>query len=382
MFLSGRFNIVITCAAGLEKTVKAELFRLGYGVISALNGAFTLTGSARDVVRLNVNLRSADRVYIELAEFTAQSFDELFDGVKGIPFEGFMDKNSAVIVDGKCVKSKIFAVSACQSVIKKAIISRLSEKYKTNFFPETGDRFYIDFAFYNDRVFIRLNSSGVGLHKRGYRDKVWIAPIKETLAAGLVLLSDYYYARPLCDPFCGSGTIAIEGAMIAQNVAPNVNRAFAFDGWAAFDKTIKSDVIAEAKANEYRNNDIIIYASDINPKAVELSKRHAKRAGVDNVINFAVKDVKNVKLTEPQGAIVTNPPYGERVIDKTTARECYSALGKIVPKSWSAFVITSDQAFERFYGKRADKKRKLFNSEKRCDLYYYYGNKEINDGRR
>lgn len=377
MFFHDRLRITITCAAGLEKTVKNELFRLGYGVPAAINGAFTVSGSARDVVKLNVCLRSADRVYVELAGFPAETFDELFEGVKKIPFESFMPKTAAVVVDGKCVKSKIFAISACQSVVKKAIVTRLCEKYEITSLSETGEKYQVDFALYNDVVSVRLNTSGAGLHKRGYRDKVWIAPIKETLAAGLVLLSDYYYTRPLADTFCGSGTIAIEGAMIAQNIAPNLSRYFAFDGWSSFDKRIKNDVIDEAKDKEYRTKDVTVYASDINAKAVALAEYHAKRAGVKDVVKFAVKDVKDVKFSEPRGTIVVNPPYGERVIDRAAARECYAALGRVAPKGWSVFIITSDQAFERFYGKKADRKRKLFNSEKRCDLYYYYGKKEI-----
>lgn len=376
MIYGDNIKIYITCAAGLEKALKSELKRLGYGEPPAENGAFTLSGSFSDAVRLNVNLRTADRVYILLKEFSALSFDDLFDGVYSVPFESFMNKSAIVTVDGRCVKSKIFAVSASQAVVKKAVMRRLSEKFGLSFLPENGEEYKIEFRIYKDVCKLLLNTSGAGLHKRGYRDKVWIAPIKETLAAGLVLMSDYYYKNPFYDPFCGSGTIAIEAALIAKNIAAGINRKFDFNAWNSFDKRIYDRVIAEAKDKEKRYNDIKIYASDIDKRAISLARRHAENAGVSGVIRFLAADVKDVKVIEPTGTVVTNPPYGERVIGLSAARECYVSLGKAFPEGWSVFAITSDTAFEKFYGKKADRKRKLYNSEKECYFYYYYGKKE------
>lgn len=380
MIYDGKIKIYVTCAGGLEKALKSEFKRLGYGDIPAENGAFTVVGNIYDVCRLNVNLRTADRVYIELKEFPATDFNELFDGVYSLPFESFIPKDAKITVDGRCVKSKIFAVSASQGVVKKAIVKRLCEKYGLNHLSESGEEYKIEFRIHKDVCKLLLNTSGAGLHKRGYRDKVWIAPIKETLAAGLILYSDYYYKRPFSDPFCGSGTIAIETAFIAKNIAPGINRKFDFNFWQSFDEKIYKSVKEEAKDKEKMDNPVSIYASDIDKRAIELARRHALNAGVADYINFSVKAVKDVKLFEPTGTVVSNPPYGERVIDSKTARECYSELGKVLPESWSAFIITSDGLFERYYGKKADRKRKLYNSEKECNLYYYYGEKENYNG--
>lgn len=371
-------KILITCAGGLEKAVKSELFRLGFGDVPADNCSFTVNGGISDVVYLAVNLRAADRVFIQLAEFSANTFDEIFDGTHDIPFESFLPEDAKIIVDGRCGKSDVFAVSATQSVVKKAIVKRLSEKYGLIRLPETGSEYKIEFRLFKNKCKILLNAVGAGLHKRGYRDKVWIAPIKETLAAALILYSDYYRKNLFCDPFCGSGTLAIEAAMIAKNIAPGINRAFDFLKWKGFDKKVYSQVIEKAKESEFKENPNKIFASDIDAKAVKLAERHARNAGVLDLIDFNVKDVADVKLYG-KGTIVSNPPYGERVIGRDAAHLCYKSLGKILPKTWSAFIITSDFSFEKFFGKKADRKRKLYNSEKECNLYYYYGKGEYND---
>ena len=378
MIYDGKIKIYLTCAGGLEKALKGELKRLGYGEPPADNGAFSVEGGFYDACRLNVNLRTADRVYIELKEFPVFTFDDLFDGVYSFPFESFMPKTAKITVDGRCVKSKIFAVSASQGVVKKAIAKRLCTKYGLNVLPESGEEFRVEFRIMKDVCKLLLNTSGAGLHKRGYRDRVWIAPIKETLAAGLVLLSDYYYKNPFLDPFCGSGTIAIEAALIALNIAAGLKRKFDFNFWSGFDGKIYERVIEEAKSRERREENIKIYASDIDKRAIELARRHAENAGVADIIKFSVKDVKNLKIEEPTGTVVCNPPYGERVIGKADARECYTSLNKAMPAGWSVFAITSDNAFEKFYGVKADRKRKLYNSEKECYFYYYYGKKGEN----
>lgn len=381
-FMPDKFPITLTCASGVEKVVKSELKRLGYEDAPALNGTLTFNGDMMAVARCNIFMRSIDRVYIKLCSFYAETFDELFDGIREIKIEDFIPKDAKIIVNGKCVKSKLFAISSCQSIIKKAVADSLCNYYKINRLIENGALYELDFSIFKDQVDLYLNTSGVGLHKRGYRDLVGIAPIKETLASSLLLLSDFYKDRPFADPFCGSGTIAIEGARIALDIAGGIGRRFAFNDWKNFDQKIFDTAFTEAKDKEKRDRKIEFFASDIDKKAVALAKRHAERAGLKDKIRFEVKDVKDFSVDLKNGTIVTNPPYGERVYDRKQAEECYKSLGKAYSKldGWSAFVITSANNFERHFGKKCDRERKLYNSNKECKYYYYYGNKNnIND---
>lgn len=371
-------TLCVTCASGIEKVTKKELERLGYGETPAVNGVLTFKGNGFDVARCNVNLRTADRVYIKICEFPVTTFDELFDGVKSVKWKNYFPSDAKVIVNGKCVKSKIFAISACQSIIKKAVAENLCEAYHKNRISEFGAEYSLKFSIYKDVFTLLLDTSGAGLNKRGYRDLVGIAPIKETLAASLVLLSDYYYKRPFLDPFCGSGTIAIEAAMIAQNIAPGKLRKFAFNEWNNFNEKYFRKAIEEANDKEKREKSSEILGSDIDKKAIKLALRHAERAGVKDYVNFSVSAVKDVKISLKCGTIVTNPPYGTRVYDKEQAEECYKDLGNLYRSldGWSAFVITSDNAFQKRFGLKADRIRKLYNSDLECNYYYYYGKKE------
>lgn len=376
-FFDDKLNIVVSCASGVEKVLKTELYRLGYGDPPANNGMVEFSGTFSDVVKCNLRLRTADRVYVKLGEFPVDTFDLLFDGVYSIDWQKILPKNSRILVDGKCVKSKLFAISACQSIIKKAIVKKLANG-KDVPLTENGAEYKIFFSVFKDVATIYLNTSGQGLHKRGYRDLVGIAPIKETLASALLLLSDFYYKRPFHDPFCGSGTLVIEGARIALNIAPGKDRHFDFLNWKNFDKRIYDQLKSECLDLERKDVKLNFSGSDIDPKAVKLAKRHAMTAGVGEYVDFSVCDVNNFKPKFEYGTIVTNPPYGERVYDKEQAEECYKALGKALKdyEKWSLFVITSAKNFEKFYGKRADRDRKLYNSNKECRYYYYYGKKE------
>lgn len=379
----GELKLAVTCASGLEKTLKSEIKRLGYGEPPADNGTLVLDGKdALAAARLNLNLRTADRVYVVLAEFKAESFDELFDGVSAIRAEDFIPENGAVTVNGKCVKSKLFSISDCQKIIKKAIASRLCKKYGVKRLSEDGAEYGIEFSLYKDNARIMLNTSGAGLHKRGYRDMVGIAPIRETLAAGLVLMSDFYKDRAFADPFCGSGTIAIEAAKIALNIAGGAGRSFAFEEWKGFDGKYLKLAKEEAKDKETRNADVKIFASDIDFKAIKLARRHAERAGVADKIEFDVSDVAKFKPFGEYGTIVTNPPYGERVYDKEEAESCYKKLSASLKGAdgWSLFLITAAKNFERAFGRKADREKKLFNSNKECRFYYYYGNRPKKSG--
>ena len=361
-------EITVTCASGIEKVLKSELARVGYNDVPAINGALTFSGDLNAVAKCNLNLRTADRVYIKIASFQAEDFDCLYEGCKGVRWEDYLPIDAKILVNGKSVKSKLFALSACQSIVKKAIVDRLGEKYKINRLAENGLDYAIEFSIYKDQVTLLLNTSGAGLHKRGYRDLVGIAPIKETLASGLLLLSDFYYKNPFADPFCGSGTIAVEAGLIALNIAPGIFRSFAFNGWKNFDKRIFDLAVEEARDKEQRDRSVSIYGSDIDPKAIKLAKRHAERAGLKEKIIFDVCDVKNFDISEKCGTMVTNPPYGERVYDKEEAEQCYRNLGKVYKnlEDWSLFVITSAKNFERQFGKRADRESRY---------YYYYANK-------
>ncbi len=369
-----KFDLSITCASGVEKVLKSELNRLFNLDVPVVNGVATFSGDRSIIADCNTFLRTGDRVYIKLAEFNATDFDCIFEGIRQIPFENYIPYGSKIIVNGKCVKSQIYAISACQSIIKKAIITRLQEKYAVNSFEEYGATYEIVFSLFKDSLTVMLNTSGQGLHKRGYRDLVGIAPIKETLASSLLLLSDFYYKTPFLDPFCGSGTLAIEASLIALNIAPGKFRRFDFNGWDNFDDKYYNLSYEKALDNEKKDRKIQIFASDIDKEAVRLAKRHALKAGVADYITFSVSDVKNVRSELANGTIVTNPPYGERVYDKEEAKACYKSLRKLTDSlcNWSAFIITSEKGFEKQYGKRADRVRKLYNSNKECGFYYYY----------
>lgn len=375
--MTDRIKLLLTSASGVEKVLKSELTRMGYPELPSINGEVELDGTLYDIARLNINLRTCDRVYLKLAEFGATTFDEIFENTLKINWGDYLPKNARIIVNGNCVKSKIFAISACQKIIKKAIVVNMQKRYNISHLSENGALFEVEFKLFKDTLKILLNTSGAGLHKRGYRDLVGIAPIKETLASSLILLSDYYYERPLADPFCGSGTILIEGAKIGLNIAPNKDRKFAFNEWGFYDNKLYKTALEEAIDNEKRERKIEVFGSDIDDKAVKLAKHHIERAGLNGIIKVKKSDVKDFSSELKNGTIISNPPYGERVYDKKEAEECYKSLGQAFNKldNWSAFVITSANNFERYFGKKADRERKLYNSNKECKLYYYYKDK-------
>ncbi len=381
VFDSENLNITVCCASGVEKVAKSEIKRLLGIEAPAVSGAISFSGSAADVAACNVNLRTADRVYIRIARFRAENFDELYDGVRAVRWQDVFTADARVTVNGRCRKSKLFAVSACQGVVKKAVADSMCAFYNISCMPENGAEYHIEFRIIGDEATILLDTSGVSLHKRGYRDRVGIAPIRETLAAALVLLSDYYWKKPFADPFCGSGTIAVEAALIAADIAPGMSRSFAFCDWKNFGKRHLKTARQAAADKIKRDRDLRIFASDIDSKAIKLAVRHAKNAGVSEYIDFAVKDVADFASGLTGGTIVTNPPYGERVYGREDAENCYKSLGKVFGKlnGWSLFAITGAPFFEKYFGKKADRNRKIYNSEKECRLYYYYADREIKE---
>lgn len=368
------YTLIATSTFGLEKVVADELRELGYEDLKVENGKVTFEGDEMDIVTCNMWLRTADRVLIKMGEFKAESFEELFQGTlqinwgEIIPIDGFMH------VTGKSVKSKLFSVPDCQSIVKKAVVESMKEKYNVEKFPEDGAEYKIEVGILKDIVTLTLDTSGQGLHKRGYRENSGEAPMKETLAAALVLLSDWEPSKVLADTFCGSGTIAIEAAMIAKNIAPGLNRHFVSENWDIIPKDLWEDIRRHAK-NSINKKEFKILASDINLRVLRTAMANAKKAGVEDCINFQKLDVKEFSSKKRCGVIISNPPYGERLGESKEAEELYKTMGKVYRNlnEWSYFVITSNDNFEKCFGRKADKNRKLYNGRLKCYYYQYFG---------
>lgn len=367
----GKLNIEVAVASGIEAVVKRELLRLGYEPSGANLGRIEFEGTFEDVLRANVFLRSANRVRIVLSKFKAQTFDELFDGIFAMRWQDVLTKDAKIVVDAKSVKSKLFALSAVQSIVKKAIISKLSTVYNCSF-NESGAAYCIEAAIVDDVVTVTLDTSGEGLHKRGYRTYLGDAPIRETLAAAMIQLSVWNPDRPLIDPFCGSGTIPVEASLIGLDIAPGMNRNFACEQFANAPK-VREKVQEEALQRIKRDRQLRISGFDINKDAIKLAFKHAERAGVKDNIHFQVQDMRDLSSKYAHGVIITNPPYGERLMKEDELKALYRDFGKVTAKldEWCVYAITSYRAFEKYFGRRADKVRKLYNSELECNFYQY-----------
>lgn len=365
-------EICVTSASGIEAVTKRELYKIiGKEDLSAINGRIKFEGDESDVAKCNLNLRTGNRVEIVLGGFKAETFDDLFDGVKSIPFEEYIDRDGKIIVSAKSVQSKLFAYSAIQSVSKKAICERLCKKYGVNELNESGARYKIEVAALKDYVTVTLDTSGDGLHRRGYRGLVGEAPLKETLAAALVELSVWNKTRPFADLFCGTGTIPIEACMIALNIPAGFNRSFDFQNWKRFDKKIFDRAAEEAKANIVTDADLRISGFDIDDKQLKLARKHAELAGVDKYIHFQRADMRDFSSRFSHGVIISNPPYGERLSDRKEVEKLYRDYGKKVAllDDWCAYTLTPVDDFERLFGKKADKKRKIYNGKIECCYY-------------
>ena len=363
----------VPCLLGLEGPISDELKRLGAGSVSAENGRVYFTGSEVDVARANVCLRVGERVLIEIGRFNANTFDALFENVKALPWEAYLPRDGAFPVKGYCLNSTLMSVPDCQKIIKKAIVERLKSKYHVSWFEESGALYQIQFSVMKDNVSVCIDTSGAGLHKRGYRPAHNAAPLKETMAAALVNFSRYRGREDFCDPFCGSGTIPIEAALIARNIAPGINRSFSAEAWSSFSPSIWQAVREEARSKEY-HGEYHITGSDIDPSAIAIAKENALRAGVADVVHFEVADAMQFSRQTEAGIIVTNPPYGERIMEKQQAEELYRGFGRAWSSSanWKLYLLSSHTEFERTFGKQADKKRKLYNGMIKCDLFMYF----------
>ena len=363
---------------GLEGLCADELRRLGLPEVRAENGGVLCGGTAADLPRLNLNLRTGERVLLVLGTFPAGDFDALFEGTKALPWERFIPREGQFPVKGHSLNSALRSVPACQSIVKKAVASRLGEKYGLGTLPETGALYQIQFSIMKDTAALMLDTSGAGLHKRGYRAQGVAAPLRETLAAAMVMLSRYRGRDPLCDPFCGSGTIPIEAALIAKNRAPGLGRTFSAQKWRWLDKKLWLEAADEAMDKEF-DGDYEIWGGDIDPQAVELARHNAALAEVDDLVRFDVDDARTFHWGGLRGRVVTNPPYGERIMERREAEELYRAFGKAwskFPEGWSLYLLSSHTEFERTFGRPADKKRKLYNGMLKCDLFMYQARQE------
>lgn len=372
-----QFDLIATAAFGLEGVVARELEWLGVENAVTENGRVRFKGDFETIARANLWLRTADRVLILLAEGRTCTFEDLFQLVLGIPFEELMSPDACFPVTGKSVKSTLFSVPDCQAITKKAAVERMKKHYGLEWFPENGPKYKLEVSILNDVAMITLDTSGAGLHKRGYRKEAGKAPIKETLAAGMILVSRWKKDRALIDPFCGTGTIPIEAAMIARNIAPGLKREFDFEKWPCFDKEIAVKARREAEAAIDRDIKLHISGSDIDYFAVKQAKDNAAFMGLENDITFQKLDFRAVSSSKQYGFIITNPPYGQRLEEEAEVRELYKAMGahfKSFP-TWSFYVITSFEDFEKCFGRRADKKRKLYNGMLKCNLYQMFGPK-------
>ena len=365
--------LTVPCLLGLESLVAEEMRRMGMEEVRAENGRVHCRGTMADIARLNIGLRCGARVLMELGSFPAPDFEALFQGTAALPWEDFIPRDGEFPVKGYSLNSTLHSVPACQAIVKKASAQRLGKAYGLETLPETGSRYQIQFSIFKDTATLYLDTSCDGLYKRGYRAKNMGAPLRETLAAALVLLSRYRGKDPFCDPFCGSGTIPIEAALIAKNRAPGLDRRFAAQRWKNMDSRLWMDAADEAQDKEFHGN-YDIWGGDIDPAAVELAGHNAALAGVEDCVRFEVADAATFHRSSEYGQLVTNPPYGERLLEKSEAEEVYRRFGAAVrtlPPKWRVLVLSSHTEFERCFGRPADKKRKLYNCMLKCDLFQY-----------
>ncbi|MEK3934565.1 class I SAM-dependent RNA methyltransferase [Sporosarcina sp. FSL W7-1349] len=372
------YKLVATSAMGLESIVADEVKALGFET-STENGKIYFQGDETAIAKTNMWLRVADRVRIVVGEFKATTFDELFERTKAIAWEQYLPVDAAFPVAGKSVKSTLYSVPDCQAIVKKAIVERLKSAYKRiGFLDESGPLFKLEVSILKDKVTLTIDSSGAGLHKRGYRVGQGDAPLKETLAAALVKLTRWNPDRPFVDPFCGSGTIPIEAAMIGQNIAPGYNREFLSEQWPWIRKKTWDDVRMEAEDLANYDQPLSISGFDHDPRMIKVARTNAIEAGFLDIIHFEQRDVRELAVEGLNGVLVGNPPYGERLGEIEEAEEMAQVLGDVMKDypSWSVYMLSSLENFETMYGKKATKKRKLFNGFIRTDLYQFWGQRQ------
>ena len=367
--------LVATCLFGLEKQLGEEIDSLGLKRIETIDGRVIFEGEERDIPRANINLRLAERVFVLLGRFHAESFSELFDGTYSLPWHEWIGKDDAFPVTGHSIKSKLTSIPDCQSIVKKAIVNKLGAEYGISWFEETGVKYKVEFFILKDEAMLMLDTSGIALHKRGYRIEAGAAPLRETLAAALALTSRPKEDVLIWDPFCGSGTIAIEAAMIARKIAPGLNRSFSSESYSRIDKKMWDDARDEARSLEIRKSSFEVFASDIDEEILDVAYENALRAGVEENIRIFCADARSIKKPEDRrGTIICNPPYGERMGEMREIEQLYRDMGRTFKgfDPWHIYVITSCEYFEKLYGRRADKTRKLYNGMLPCSFYQFF----------
>lgn len=371
-----KFELVVPTLFGLEAFAAREIRRLGYETTAVEDGRVMFEGDWEAVCRANMWIRTGERVLIKAAEFTAVTFDELFEKTKAVEWERFIGKDCAFPVKGHCLKSTLASVRDCQAIVKKAVADRLSSVYGIDWLSEEGSVYQLQFSIMKDRVTLMIDTSGDPLHKRGYRRVSNLAPLRETIAASMIMMSYWKFEYPLCDPFCGSGTIPIEAVMFKRNIAPGINRRFAANGFLQIDNELWERTHEEAKSLE-KDVPLEIYASDIDAEAVEIARENARLAGVDKWVKPTVGDAADISFDKSYGAVICNPPYGERLGEVKECEELYKRIGKTFDKldKWSYYILTSHENFEEKFGKKANKKRKIYNGMLKCNIYQYFGEK-------
>ena len=366
-------TFVAPCIFGLEGICANEFKFLGFKNVVAENGRVLFNGDFETMIKANIHSRYAERILILLSEFNAYTFDDLFEGVKAIPWEKFISKTDAFPVKGKSLSSKLKSVPNCQKIVKKAVVERLKEKYLIPWFEETDALHQIQFLIMNDKVSVMLDTTGAGLHKRGYRANSNDAPIKETLAAAMAELAGVRPNHNVVDPMCGSGTILIESALKALKIPPGINRYFAFQNWSQIDSNLVDKIKEEAKNNIKTDCSFSAIGYDIDEITLKIARENAEKAGVADRIRFKKRDIKDFKPDFERQTVITNPPYGERLLDITSAEQLYKTMGERFLKNPSASytIISPDDDFEKIFGKKADKRRKLYNGMLKCQVYIY-----------
>lgn len=369
-----KFNLIAPCIFGVEGILADELRRIGAEDVNAENGRVLFSGDASMIACANINSRFAERIMLNLGSFKAMTFTELFDGVKAIPLEDYISVKDAFPVKGWSLNSRLHSIPDCQSIIKKACVERLKSVYKTNWFEETGPVHQIQFSIMKDQVTVMLDTTGHGLHKRGYRAASNAAPIKETLAAAMCDLARIYPDTRIYDPFCGSGTILIEAALMAKKQAPGLRQHFAAERFSFVPESVWREQRSAAMDRILPNIEFEAHGYDIDPECVKLTLENAKKAGVERYVTAEVRDICDFKLPEGRTLVITNPPYGERLLDIKAAEKLYGVMGKVFVREPGKkyYVISPHDEFEKFFGTKPDKKRKLYNGMIKCDLNMYF----------
>ncbi len=372
-----KFRCIATAVFGMEAILGQEIKDLGYENVVVENGRVLFDADEMGIAKANLWLRTAERVFIMVGQFKATSFEQLFDKIAMLPWEAYLPVDATFPVNAKSVKSALFSLSDIQSISKRAVVKRLTSVYKVEWFKETAETYSILVGILKDEVTVSIDTSGTGLHKRGYREQGNEAPLKETLAAGLLLVSKWQPKIHLIDPFCGSGTIVIEAAMIAKNIAPGLNRPFDAEKWRLINPQIWEMARSQAREEIKQDMELVLEGYDIDKRSISIAQKNAQLAGVEDIVHFQVRDVKDFSTKNQYGYIICNPPYGERLNELQEVKKLYQLMGDIFApyKTWSKYIITSYEDFEKAFGIRSTKNRKLYNGRIKTYFYLYFGEK-------